>query len=345
MTLSVGIVGYGVVGKRRRVNIDQHPDLEVVALCDKDFNKADILANDVAIFNNYRDLLKQPLDIVFVALSNDVAPEVTMAALNKKIHVFCEKPPGRNIRDIENVRAIERSNPGIKLKYGFNHRYHDSVREALTIIKSGEIGKIINVRGIYGRSKFISFGAKSDWRIDREIAGGGILLDQGIHMLDLMRLFINEEFSEIHSFISNDYWGYSVEDNAYALMKSGSGVVAMLHSTATQWCHQFNMDIACEKGGLIISGILSSSKSYGKETLTAIFPSKNDGGRPDERKKYYENDNSWRDEITEFADAVIRDKIIEYGSSVEALATMKLVYQIYCADPVWKSKWNLENPI
>ena len=78
------------------------------------------------------------------------------------------------------------------------------------------MGKIINLRGVYGKSKVIPF--SGGWRSKRELAGGGILLDQGIHMLDLMRLFCGE-FVEVKSYVSNDYWKHDVEDNAYALLK------------------------------------------------------------------------------------------------------------------------------
>ncbi|HJN24622.1 MAG TPA: Gfo/Idh/MocA family oxidoreductase, partial [Rhodospirillales bacterium] len=209
------------------------------------------------------------------------------------------------------------------------------------IMRSGELGRVINMRGVYGKSKFISYGQPSSWRIERAVAGGGILLDQGIHMVDLMRLF-GGEFDDIHSFVSNDFWNYDVEDNAYALMRSQDGVVAMLHSTATQWRHRFNLDIAFEKGGLILSGILSGSKSYGAETLTIIRSVADDMGDPDEQIRNYEQDSSWAGEIDDFAVAIINNRTVTDGNSSDALRTMKLVYQIYCADPEWKKAWSLE---
>ena len=143
------------------------------------------------------------------------------------------------MKDIEDVISCEKKHPTLKLMYGFNHRYHDSVQDALKILSSGELGSIINIRGVYGKAKMITFN-QPDWRTKREISGGGVLLDQGIHMVDLMRLF-GGEFIDVYSFISNNHWGYDVEDNAYAIMRSSSGVVAMLNSSATQWRHRFGM--------------------------------------------------------------------------------------------------------
>lgn len=338
-TYRVGIAGFGIVGERRRFYIDQHPNLKTVAVCDRRFEEAGTFSDGVDYYPTYKELLeKAQLDILLVCLTNDVAAEVTMAGLNKNLHVFCEKPPGRDVNDIRAVRAVEAKFPKLKLMYGFNHRYHDSIVEALKIVRSGELGRVINLRGVYGKSKILSF--KSDWRTKRSIAGGGILLDQGIHMVDLMRLFAGE-FNQIYSFIDNSFWNHDVEDNAYALMKSDSGVVAILHSTATQWRHRFNLEVNLEKGSIILSGILSGTKSYGAETITIAYKSDDEKGDPKEVTTRYNEDNSWRDEIHTFVDCVLNNKTVDRGSSLDAFKTMELVYKIYCADKEWKEKFNL----
>lgn len=339
--LRVGIAGYGVVGTRRRQVIDKRCDMKTIAVCDRTFADKGVMADGVRHYPSPAQMLaEEQLDALFVCLTNDVAADVTIAGLEHGLHVFCEKPPGRDVADIARVIAAERGHPGLRLKYGFNHRYHDSVRDALGLVRSGEMGRVLNMRGVYGKSKFISYGAHSDWRTSRGIAGGGILLDQGIHMVDLMRLF-GGEFHQVTSILSNDFWKHDIEDNAYALMRADSGCVAMLHSTATQWRHRFNLEITCERGALILSGILSGSKSYGAETLTVVWPEDDDQGDPKEQTTRYNRDPSWEDEIAEFADAVLRGGDILAGSSDDALKTMELVYRIYCADPAWKARWGL----
>jgi predicted dehydrogenase len=339
--LRVGIAGYGVVGKRRRQIIDEHPALECVAVCDRKLNGAR-MADGVRAHADYRGLLAEPLDVLFVSLPNDLAPDVTVAGLENGLHVFCEKPPGRTIADIERVIAVERTRPKQKLKYGFNHRYHDAVREALKLTRSGELGALINLRGVYGKSAIISF--ESDWRTQRKEAGGGILLDQGIHMVDLMRLFAGD-FVEVKSFVSNTFWNHDVEDNAYALMRSSGGAIAMLHSTATQWRHRFQLEMSFANGAMMLSGILSGSKSYGEERLTVVRRGADDRGVPPEQTMQYIEDNSWRDEVAEFADAIRTDTPIVNGSSLDALRTMALVYRIYCADPSWGERWDLSDRV
>jgi predicted dehydrogenase len=341
--LRVGIAGFGVVGQRRKECVDRHPDLRVVAVCDRTFGAAPSTGSDVRRYRDYQQLLEEELDVLFVCLSNDVAAEVTIAGLEAGLHVFCEKPPGRNVDDIRRVMENERRHPDLKLMYGFNHRYHDSVQDALTILRSGELGRVINMRGVYGKAKLVTFN-QSDWRTRREVAGGGVLLDQGIHMVDLMRLF-GGEFNDVHSFVSNGHWGYDVEDNAYALMRSTSGIVAMLNSSATQWRHRFHLDINLQGGSLILGGIVTGTKSYGAETLTVVRADPdNDGGDPNEQVTRYNRDPSWEEEVAAFAISIQTHQPVLSGASEDALRTMQLVYRIYHADPEWRSTWGIPDP-
>ncbi len=337
--LKIGIAGYGVVGKRRRDVIDAHPSLEVTAVSDRTLDGDGVFDDGVRYFDDYEKLLGENLDVLFVCLTNDINPDATIGGLEKGMHVFCEKPPGRDIADIARVIRCEKKHPGLKLKYGFNHRYHDSVRDALEILHSGELGEVINLRGVYGKSKLITF-EQTSWRTQRALAGGGVLLDQGIHMVDLLRLFAGE-FTDVHSFISNSVWNHDVEDNAYALMRTADGKVAMLHSSASQWRHRFGIEITLTKGALTLAGILSGSKSYGEETLIIARTTGDDRGDPEEEVRNYDHDPSWADEVAEFADAVQNGTPITNGTSDDALKTMQLVYRIYCADPEWKKRWGM----
>jgi predicted dehydrogenase len=341
--LKTGIAGFGVVGKRRKDCVARHPDLRVVAVCDRTFQDEGTLPDGVRYYRDYRRLLTEDLDVLIVCLTNDVAAEVTIAGLEAGLHVFCEKPPGRSVEDILKVIACERRYPQLKLMYGFNHRYHDSVQDALRILRSGELGRVINMRGMYGKAKLVTFN-QPDWRTKRDIAGGGVLLDQGIHMVDLMRLF-GGEFDQVQSFISNGHWGYDVEDNAYALMRTADGVVGMLNSSATQWRHRFHLDINLERGSLILGGILSGTKSYGAETLTLVRADPdNDQGDPWEQVTRYNHDPSWDNEISAFALSIVNDRPVQSGTSDEALRTMQLVFRIYYADSNWRETYDISNP-
>jgi predicted dehydrogenase len=158
----------------------------------------------------------------------------------------------------------------------------------------------------------------------------------------MIRYFAGD-FEEIHSFISNAYWKHDVEDNAYAIMRSRNGCVAMIHSTATQWQHKFRLEITLRDALLELTGILSGSKSYGEEKLK-IVPRNNGCGVGSfyEITNSYLDDNSWRDEINEFADIIIHNKRVTNGTSTDALKVMEMVYRIYCADRTWQGTFNIQ---
>ncbi|MDB2549231.1 Gfo/Idh/MocA family oxidoreductase [Porticoccaceae bacterium] len=341
--LKVGIAGYGIVGKRRHKCIDNNPNMRLVAVCDRYFKGSGQLSEGVRYHDSYTELVADDLDALIVCVTNDIACEVVIAGLKRGLHVFCEKPPGRDLNDIARVMQVEKESDHLVLMYGFNHRYHDSIQDALKIIQSGNLGKIINLRGVYGKSQIVTFN-QSDWRTKRSIAGGGVLLDQGIHMVDLMRLFAGE-FIEVQSFVSNNYWNYDVEDNAYALMRTNAGVVGMLHSSATQWRHRFNLDINLEGGSLILGGLLTGTKSYGAETLiVARVDHEVDSGDPKEQLTRYNNDPSWQLELDSFCESIVSGSPLTHGTSQDAFDTMQLVYKIYYADPIWRDKYNIDNP-
>ena len=134
ITLKVGIAGYGVVGKRRKECVDLHPDMEMVAICDQFFKDDKATVDGLNSYQNYNNLLKEDLDVLIVCLTNEIAPDVTIAGLEKGLHVFCEKPPGRSVEDIAKVIRVEKKHPNQKLIYLFKHRNNDSVQESMRII-------------------------------------------------------------------------------------------------------------------------------------------------------------------------------------------------------------------
>ena len=136
----IGIAGYGIIGRRRHDVINQNKYLEVVSACDKEFIDISTKKDDFTHYQDYQSMIdNQDLDAVFVCMSNDIAAEVTIACLKQGIDVFCEKPPGINVEQVRDIIAAEAINPATKLMYGFNHRYHDAVIEALRICKSNEL--------------------------------------------------------------------------------------------------------------------------------------------------------------------------------------------------------------
>lgn len=330
--LKVGIVGYGKVGKIRHECINNNPYSEVIGICDIDEN---VLNNSsVVYYTDYNKLLDACPDMIFVCTYNRDIPKISIDAIARGIHVFSEKPPGRTLEDVKAIYDTVVKNPGVKVKFGFNHRYHEVVIEAKSIVDSGRLGKVMWLRGIYGKAG--GPGYDNGWRNNRDISGGGILIDQGIHMLDLFRYF-SGEYDEVKSFINSSYWKVDVEDNVFAILRNSLiDQTAMIHSSATQWRHKFLLEIYMEKGYLEIDGILSSTQTYGRESLKiarCVFDEKGYPlPNPQETMTYYDDDNSWNDEISDFIDCIMHDKPISNGGIEDAVKTMDLVQRIYKDD-------------
>ncbi len=318
----------GKMGKIRAREIKSCPYTELRAV--SDVNPKMLSEYEVPAFSQPQEILNQDLDALFVCTYNSAAPDLIVGALERGLHVFCEKPPGRCVADVLRIREAHEKHPDCKVKFGFNHRYHYSVIEAKSMIDSGLFGRILWLRGVYGKAGGVEF--ESNWRSDKTQAGGGILLDQGIHMLDLFRYFAGD-FDEIKSMISTSYWNIPVEDNAFAVMRNSKGQIASIHSSSTQWKHRFSLEIALQEGYINLNGILSSTRSYGEETLTVAKKQFEDTasafGKPREEMIYFDRDDSWRLEVEEFIAAIRGEKRVEHGTIEDALAVMRLVEEIY----------------
>lgn len=332
--IKVAICGFGLVGQRRFKYITQSKKFEVVGICDKLIKKK-YIKNNIVYCETINSLLKLKPQAIFICVTNNVAAKYTIMSLKRGIHVFCEKPPSISVKQLLNIKKyISNINlKNLKLKYGFNHRYHYSVIEALKLKKSNHLGKVINMTGTYGKSSFEQWKGQGNWRVKRKISGGGILLDQGIHLVDLIRLF-GGEFDEVKSFISNSYWKKEIEDNAFSILRSQKNIIAMIHSSATQWEHLFELKITFQKGFIYLKGILSGSKSYGKEKLII---GKKDKNKIKSKSLTFIKDDSWKMEIEEFANSILKNKKIINGTFLDALNTMQLVEKIYNSDMYWKN--------
>jgi predicted dehydrogenase len=285
---------------------------------------------EVQILPDYQAVIGSGVDAVFVCTPNRFIPEVVIAALEAGKHVFCEKPPGRDLADVERIMEAERRHPGQVLKVGFNHRYHYGIMEAKKVIDRGDYGPILWVRGVYGKAQ--GSGNPGEWRHDPAVAGGGILLDQGIHMLDLFRHFCGE-FSEIKSMCTTAFWDFPMEDNAFALLRSEKGVIAQLHSSFTQWKHRFTLEIFCRDGYVIVDGMPSATRSYRDEWI--IQGRRHTGfaiGNPPEERTFCNTDPSWELELAEFVECVRTGQPVRHGTTRDAYETMRLVFGIYAAD-------------
>jgi predicted dehydrogenase len=282
------------------------------------------------IYTDERQAVNDPdVEAIFICTPNNRIVPLCKAALGAGKHVFSEKPPAFNAHELEAVKKAERAS-GKVLMYGFNHRHHESIQHIKKIIESGELGKILWMRGRYGKEVDQDF--FKGWRSSKELAGGGILLDQGIHMLDIF-LYLGGGFDEVQALVSNLFWKIDgIEDNVFAQFRSSTtGICASLHSTMTQWRYLFSLEIFLEGGALILNGLKTSSGAYGDEELTIKY---NDidpkaGHFDREIKQIYRIDRSWDSEISMFLNAVLHGRPVMLGTSDDALKLMKIIDRIY----------------
>jgi predicted dehydrogenase len=329
--LKAGIVGYGYMGRIRHKNVLDNPNIDLIAICDP-FLGDDALVHSAGIDRpaSWEELLECDLDAVFVCTPNNMIPKIAVASLDLGKHVFCEKPPGRSLSDIQLIHAAEKRNPEAKLIFGFNHRHHPGIMDAKAVIDSGILGQILTMRGVYGKGAPYDY--HKSWRNDPLVGGGGILLDQGIHMLDLFRYFVGD-FEHVLGMRGTTAFDIEVEDNAFVLLRTKLGQVAQLHSSATSWKHMFRLEIGCEKGYVTISGLLSKTGSYGRETLVVgrrpALGERGAIGNPREETTYYDSDPSWDLEVSHFTDCILGGQQVEKGTSADALRVMEIIDEIY----------------
>ncbi|XWN37482.1 MAG: Gfo/Idh/MocA family oxidoreductase [Balneola sp.] len=326
MSYKVGIIGYGKMGKTRHTALDEIGKGEVVAVSEPNLSEP---LNGIPNVSHDEIINNPDIDIIIVCTPNFLNKELTIKALKAGKHVFCEKPPAFTAEEVAEIQEVEKNSDSRKLMYGFNHRHHDSVIRMKEIVDSNEFGKIIWMRGRYGKS--VTEDYFDNWRAKKELAGGGILIDQGIHMLDLF-LHLAGDFDSVKAEVSNLYWNLEVEDNAFVILRnSKSGIDASLHSTMSQWRHLFSLEVFLEKGYMVLNGLITSTMSYGEEILSIA---KNRSTAPaatwkDEVKTQYVDDHSWRYELEHFLDAIENDTPIQIGSSEDAHKLMTIIDEIY----------------
>lgn len=328
--MNVGIIGFGKMGRIRMRSLEEVGGGTVTKIFD--LQEPEDMPEGAVFCRQEREILEDPaIDAVFVCTPNHRIPELCAAGLRAGKHVFSEKPPGFNAGDVERVIEAEKSS-GRKLMYGFNHRHHPSIKRMKQIVDAGEMGRLLWMRGRYGKEVDARF--FEGWRAKKELAGGGILLDQGIHMLDLF-LHLGGSFDEVSAFVSNLFWKIEgIEDNVFAIYRnSSSGLCASLHSTMTQWRYLFSLEVFLEGGALILNGLKTSSGAYGDEVLT-IKRNKShmhDGCHELEEEDTFHMDESWTSEVRHFLDCVKNDSPVAYGSSADALQLMQLIDRTYAS--------------
>ena len=318
----VGVIGCGLIGQKRAKALCSGGKL--VACADLDADRAEKLASTTGaqVYRDWRELVwSSSVDVVIVATLHDSLAEITRAAAEAGKHVLVEKPAARNAAELIPVMAAVKEH-GIKVHVGFNHRYHRSLRKAKEIVDSGALGDLMFIRGRYGHGARLGY--EKEWRSNPALSGGGELIDQGPHLIDLSRWFLGD-MTEVQGFAHTYFWDMPVDDNGFMLLKTAKKQTAFLHASCTEWKNLFSMEIYGKLGKLDLSGL---GGSYGLEKITwyKMLP---EMGPPDTTSwEYPMADDSWAVEIAEFFDD-IRLNREPAANLADASAALVIVEKIY----------------
>lgn len=318
----VGIIGCGLIGQKRASALGFGG--QVVACADINLGRAEQLANRFGAnaYANWRDLLALPeIDVVVIATLHDSLAEISLAAIKAGKHVLVEKPAARSAKELEPVMAAAK-NANIKVHVGFNHRYHRSLQKAKAIVDSGVLGELMFVRARYGHGARLGY--DQEWRSDPKLSGGGELIDQGPHLIDLSRWFLGD-FTEVQGFAHTYYWNMPVDDNGFMLLKTSKQKAAFLHASCTEWKNLFSMEIYGKEGKLDLSGL---GGSYGLEKLTYYKMLPQMGPPETTSWEYPMTDDSWAVEMAEFYEDIRLDRQPAAGLN-DAYQALTIIDQIY----------------
>lgn len=324
--MRVAIIGCGLIGRKRAIALTE--DDQLIACCDVNQVSAEKFSKEFncQYFTDFKKLLNEiNCDVVVVAVINKYIKEIVIDALKVGKHVLAEKPLGRNANEAREMLSYSLSLPVSQsplIKTGFNHRFHPAIWQAKRRTDEGEIGKIFSIRARYGHGG--RQGMEKEWRASKELCGGGELLDQGVHIIDLIRWF-GGDIKEVYGKVETKFWDMSVEDNAFAILKTINDVTASLHVSWTNWKNIFSFEVFGTVGYLRIEGL---GGSYGPETLE-IGKRREEGGIPDIKIiEFPPEDISWKAEWQEFKNAIIEQRMV-IGDGNDGLKANEVIEALY----------------
>ncbi len=323
--MRIGVVGCGLIANKRCRDLPEGH--RVVACADVVQDRAEALAASTGAeaFTDWRAVVERgDVDAVFVSTTHDALPVVTLAAVETGKHVLVEKPAARRPGELDPViAACERT--GARVRIGFNHRLHPALQKARSLVDEGRVGDLMFIRARYGHGGRVGY--DREWRADPNLSGGGELIDQGVHLVDLARWFLGE-FRTVEGCAPTFFWDMPVDDNAFLLLRTEAGQTAFLHASCTEWKNTFSFEIYGSRAKIDVFGL---GGSYGTERIT-LYEMRPEMGPPDTTSwEFPRQDRSWVREFDEFVRDVEEGRDPSPGLR-DARAVLEVVETIYEGD-------------
>ena len=320
--INVAIIGCGKIGEKRALALQGLANIEICYDSNFELSKEFSQRNSCRAVSSLNEIFEnQTIEAVFIATTHDALALLATQAINSNKHVFIEKPGAINYSEFSEVITLKADKKKI-LHVGYNHRYHRSLRKALSLTESGEIGKVLLIRARYGHGGRLGY--EKEWRAKKEISGGGELIDQGTHLLDLCQAFLGDLTLD-YGATPNFFWDMRVEDNAFIVVKNTFGSIGFLHASCMEWKNTFSFEVYGELGKLEVSGL---GGSYGIEKLTHYKMLPEMGPPCTYSWEFPMPDDSWRLEVQNFVND-INLGTISSDNGISALKVLKLVEEIY----------------
>lgn len=331
-TLGVAIIGCGLIGKKRATHVRAlaqpdgvQPGVTLRYACDLDPKRAADLASiapGCQAITDYHQVLSDPcVEAVIIATLNASLAPIALAAVKAGRHVLVEKPGALNAAQLEEIREVAQAK-GVRVRIGYNHRYHPALQKARQLLDSGQMGPLMFLRARYGHGG--RKGYDREWRADPALSGGGELIDQGVHLIDLAGWILGR-FERIEGHATTSFWDMKVDDNAFLSLRTSAGQTAWLHVSCTEWKNLFSLEIYGRDAKIAIDGL---GGSYGPERI-AYYKMLPQMGPPETTIwEYPGGDDSWRIEVAEFIRDITEGREPSPGLD-EGIATLKIVESIY----------------
>jgi predicted dehydrogenase len=321
--MRLAIVGCGLVGRKRAGTLGQKHQL--IAAVDTDLARAQSLAASFSgafVTTDWREAVcRSDVDAVIVATTNQCLAPVSLAAIEASKHVLVEKPAARNSAELRPLIAASKA-CGVCVQVGFNHRYHPGFQKAREIVDSGALGPLMFIRGRYGHGGRLGY--DREWRAIPEVSGGGELLDQGVHLIDLAGWFLGP-FAHVDGFAHTYFWNMAVEDNGFLLLRTHQNQIAQLHASCTEWKNLFSFEIYGQQGKLHVEGL---GGSYGVERVSYYKMLPQMGPPETTIWEFPGEDLSWKLELDAFEGFIERRETPRPGL-LEAASALEIVEEIY----------------